>query len=82
MDYQKINRTLTAATTDMVNTSWCFPFTIVNDDAVEEPFECLTVEIFLPGNAHDLVRNMVSFQNAQSTCCIQDDDGKLQSDSY
>ena len=79
MDYQKINRTLTATTTDMVNTSRCFPFAIVNDIAVEEPLECFTVEIFLPANAPDLVRNMVSFQNAQPTCCIQDDDGKLHS---
>ena len=46
VDYQRINRTLTATTTEQADTGRCFPFAIVNDIHVEDD-ETFSVAIFL-----------------------------------
>ena len=46
VDYERIDRTLTATTTDMADTGRCFPFRIVNDIYVEDD-ETFSAAIFL-----------------------------------
>ena len=69
VDYQKINRTLTATTTDLADTGRCFPFAIVNDTHVEDD-ETLSAAIFLSR----VPSFNFEFSNTTITYTIVDDD--------